>query len=293
MTQKIAELADRFPKAKERTRNVPMPTSGFIVRDHELEKLPEKKKRKLNMSETSDYMAIVGSLIWIQGVRLDIIFAVLYLSWFTRAPLQHHLDMAMYVIGYLNSTIDLPLVLGGDGDISVNTYFDSSHATGPRLRSTSGLLNKISEKSGAVSAKAHAQTTVKLSSFETELDMTTTGFKAAARIQNILDELGIETARPPRAYNDNEAMINFVKGEGSARGVRHMEMRMWYTRDQYEMGKVDFLYMSGLKIPADKLTKLGYVKEHREFVIAIMGLALLGYDYFMGKPAGNDLQDEE
>jgi hypothetical protein len=25
-------------------------------------------------------------------------------------------------------------------------------------------------------------------------------------------------------------MFNFVKGEGMAKGVRHMELRMWFTR---------------------------------------------------------------
>jgi hypothetical protein len=280
MTKKIQELADRFPKSIERRRNVPMPTSGFVVREHEVEKLPENKRRKLTLEEISEYMSIIGSLIWIQGIRLDIIFAVLYLSWHTKEPLQHHMDMAYYVMGYLYTTIDLPLVLGGDSDISVQVYFDSSHGTGPRSRSISGIVGKLNEKSGAVFAKAHAQSTVKLSSFETELDMTTSGFKAAARLQNILSEIGVETSAQPTAFNDNQAMIEFVKGEGMAKGVRHMELRMWYTREEYQMGKIRFEYMDGKVIPADKLTKLGYVADHRKFAKDIMGLTLLDHDFF-------------
>ena len=48
-------------------------------------------------------------------------------------------------------------------------------------------------------------------------------------------------------------------------------------------GKVDLEYMSGKEIPADHLTKLGTVEEHREFARQIQGLQLLHYDYFMGK----------
>ena len=75
-------------------------------------------------------------------------------------------------------------------------------------------------------------------------------------------------------------MINFVKGEGVAKGVRHMELRMWYTREEYQKKNADLEYMQGIKIPADKLTKLGGVHDHQEFAKDIQGLKLLGYDYF-------------
>jgi hypothetical protein len=78
MIAKIEELAEKHSHATRKKRNVPMPVNGYVVRDHEIEALSDSKKRKLNQEEITVYMAIVGSLIWIQGVRLDIIFAVLY-----------------------------------------------------------------------------------------------------------------------------------------------------------------------------------------------------------------------
>ena len=114
MIAKIEELSIKYSHAVRKKRHVPMPVNGYIVRDHEIDALTDNKKRKLTHEEISVYMAIVGSLIWIQGVRLDIIFAVLYLSWFTKCPRHHRMDMAEYVIGYLNTTKDMPLVLGGD-----------------------------------------------------------------------------------------------------------------------------------------------------------------------------------
>ena len=142
-----------------------MPVNGYVVRDHEIAALTDNKQRKLNQDEITVYMAIVGSLIWIQGVRLDIIFAVLYLSWFTKCPRHHHMDMAEYVIGYLNTTKDMPLVLGGDDTIEPIVDADASHGTGPNSGSISGELTRLNERFGAVSAnnKAKAQTSVKLS----------------------------------------------------------------------------------------------------------------------------------
>ena len=79
--KKIKELVFKFPEVKGRNRNVPMPKSGFLVRDWEFDELSEADKKALTLAEVQAYMSIVGALIWIQGVRLDILFAVLYLSW--------------------------------------------------------------------------------------------------------------------------------------------------------------------------------------------------------------------
>jgi hypothetical protein len=189
------------------------------------------------------------------------------------------MDMAEYTVGYLYTTKDMPLVLGGEDDIEPIVDSDASHGTGPNSRSITGELTRLNEKSGAISAKSKAQTSVKLSSFESELDNTTTNIKTANRVYNTLTELTIDS-KQPRVRQDNEAMINFVKGNASARGARHMELRMFYTREEYYKGRVNLEHRSGKILTADKLTKLGNVEEHRRFAADIQGLILLGYDYY-------------
>ena len=71
-----------------------------------------------------------------------------------------------------------------------------------------------------------------------------------------------------------------------------MELRMWYTREEYQMGKVDFEYKSGKILTADKLTKLGNISDHRIFAADIMGLGLLGYDYFVKNVSVTDDKNE-
>ena len=148
------------------------------------------------------------------------------------------MDMAEYIVGYLITTKKMPLVLGGKGDIKPIVDSDASHGTGPNSRSISGELIRLNEKAGAISAKSKAQTSVKLSSFESELNNTTTNIKTANRVYNTLTELTIDS-KQPRVRQDNEAMINFVKGNASARGARHMELRMFYTREEYYKGRVN------------------------------------------------------
>jgi hypothetical protein len=275
LTNRIEDLEAKYPDEAKKKRSVPMPVNGFIVTDTDIESLSERDKKFLNKDETLTYMSIVGCLIWIQGIRMDILFAVLYLSWYTQNPRYHHLKMAFCVIGYLTSTKDLPLVLGGDPTIRAIGYSDASFANGPKCRSTGGHFVTLNAKSGAVSAKAHAQQTTRMATFESELDEIATTMKTQARVRNILDELTIDYVKPTLLYNDNKAMIDFVHGEGTARGVRHMELRMWFVREHYQNGDVDLHYMPTEFLPADKLTKLAHSDDHQRFAKFILGHALL------------------
>jgi len=149
-----------------------------------------------------------------------------------------------------------------------------------------GILAKLSEESGAVYANSEAQATVKLSSFETELDGTTNAFKIVNRIMNILEELRISIDNVPMVYNDNEANIQFVKDINVVKGSRHMELRMWYVKEEYQKGKLELVHMNGIDLPADKLTKLAGFSDHRMFTKNIMGLNLLDQDYYVNQDSG-------
>jgi hypothetical protein len=70
-------------------------------------------------------------------------------------------------------------------------------------------------------------------------------------------------------------MIRFIKGEGITKGIRHIEMRMWYTRLQYKMKRMELYHMAGDILPADKLTKLGNRTSHQMFMRDILGLNLI------------------
>jgi hypothetical protein len=88
----------------------------------------------------------------------------------TQQPRQHHFDMAMHVLMYLMTYINVPVVLGGNQDISIISSTDASYGTAPKGRSISGhLIRLLNDISGVVLAKSKASTSVVLSSFEAEL----------------------------------------------------------------------------------------------------------------------------
>ena len=282
MKERIMDLGKQYPEAIVKKRNVPMPKSGYLVKDYELEALPSSMSALLDKKGIEKYMSIVSCLIWIQGVRMDIIFAVLYLSWYTKKPRKHHLIMAEYCIGYLYTTMEHPLVLDGPSEIRITGYPDASLTTGPNSRSITGQIIKLNDQSGAIYAKTKAGHQVLLSSFEGKLDSATNMIKSIARVSNVsntADEMQIQVTKHSLAYTDNDTMMKFVKGKGVAKGVRHKEMRMWYVRDEYSKGGVTLHHMNGVKIPTDKLTKLGTAEEHRVFRTSILGHDLLDATY--------------
>lgn len=233
---------------------------------------------ELNQKGITVYMQIVGSLIWLTSVRIDIMFATMYLAWHTKAPRQHHMNMCMYVLSYLYNSRDVPLVLGGKGKLGVLTESDASLGTAPKGRSVLGQITRLGEGAGAVTAKTTASTLTHCSSFEAELDACSRAMKSMRYISNVLYELGIEQEQPV-LYCDNEAMVNFVKGDSVAKGVRHMELRMWYTREQYKLGHCTLMWKSGKVIAADKLTKLADQEAQEAFRYNVQGLSLLCDDH--------------
>jgi len=287
MRGKIRELAEKCEVTSSTHKHVPIPKSGYIVRESEFEGLPRGQGELVGVKARQWYLEVVGCLIWLIGVRLDITFATTYLAWSTKSPREHHITMAKYVVSYLYHSIDVPLVLGGHDDVGVIAASDASLGTGPKGRSISAVFVRLGKSAGGVMAKSRAGQCVSLSSFEAELDACCTAIKLMRYFMNLLKELGIQPSKPVLQC-DNMAMIDFVKGEGVAKGVRHMELRMWYTREQYLMNNMDLMYTSGKVISADKLTKLGDRLDHAEFMRDVQGLHLLP-DFELSSPNDMDV----
>lgn len=277
MTNKITDMTNKFKvnESMKRKRKVPMVSVDYIVKPEDLDSLPEHKREPLDAEGIAKYMAIVGVLIWISGVRFDILFSVMYLSWYTQYPRQHHLDCAYRVMEYLEQSKLIPLVLGGATAISIDGYTDSSVGTAPKGRSTYGNAVKLNPNAGAVSVSSKSTTSIHMSSFESELDGAVQLDKKAKRIRTILEELQVEFGLVTNLHGDNEAMVEFIRGKGAARGVRHMELRMWYIRESYKKGNMIFQYMPGTEIPVDQLTKVGTADQFQTFRNNILGLNLL------------------
>ena len=98
---------------------------------------------------------------------------------------------------------------------------------------------------------------------------------SATRLINTLYKLDKVTNDQVTLYNDNLALIKFINGEGTAKGIRHVELRMYYVREKYLEGNIALQYMSGETLPVDQMTKIGSKAKFLNFRDKIMGLGLL------------------
>lgn len=269
---KIDEICAKFLPHDAPKRVSPMPVAGYVVKEQDLEALPKSESTFLSLKQQKQYMAIVGALVYLTSLRFDIVFPVLYLSWYTKAPRVHHMSIAIYTLSYINSTRDLSLNLGGFLPPHITAYSDASLGTGPNGRSIGATIIKLNPMSGAIIAKARATTATVLSSFEAELDSITSTIKQLLKVDNILKELKVFSLSsiPPIIYTDNKAVITFATTLNVPKNVRHMELRMWYIREHILAGTFNLQYQAGELIISDNITKPKDKQSHVAYVKSVM-----------------------
>jgi len=284
MSKKIKDLFEGVFKGatdKElKRKGHPMPVAGYKVMDEDF-KEDDPSSEFLDATGIQEYMTLVGCLVWIMGVRFDCTFVITYFTWFTSKPRVHHMNMVLHCIQYLHTTAHIPLVLGGLDELEVLGFSDASLGTAIKRKSPLGQCIRLGKYSGCIHAKSCASSMNYLNIFEGELDSTVILFKIMIRIMNELHEFNhpVYTAK---AFGDNLAVVEFIQGRGFPKGVRHMQLRMWYIREQYKAGLIDLDHLAGVVMLADKLTKVGDVESHTTFTIDLMGLRLLGLTSLVG-----------
>ena len=102
---------------------VTMPLDPNIMLSKSLS--PTTDNDKAEMAQIP-YLTAVGSIIYAaSGTRINVAFAVQHLSQFSSNPGCAHWTATQHMIGYLYTTQDHALVLGGSGDITLHGFMDS------------------------------------------------------------------------------------------------------------------------------------------------------------------------
>ena len=170
------------------------------------------------------------------------------------------------------------MVLGGEispEGIAVQSWTDASLGTAPKGKSIIGHLVKVQPNSSSIMTKAKATTNVYLSSFESELDGYIVASRSVQRINNILQELKIQLQPITTIHCDNKALVEFIKGEGEPKGLKHIALRLWAAREEYSLGNLSLQHIPGIGMPADPLTKVKDIETFKQFREFLLGHLLL------------------
>nr|XP_016437170.1 PREDICTED: uncharacterized mitochondrial protein AtMg00810-like [Nicotiana tabacum] len=162
------------------------------------------------LSDPSYYRKLVGKLNFLTNTRLDIAYSVQYLSQFMQAPREPHLKAAIHVLRYLKNDPTLGIFLSNDPSYKVTAYCDSNWAACPdSRRSVSGYL--VLFGGSPISWKSKKQTTVSLSSAETEYRSLRKVVGELVWVQRLLEELTVPCTDPIQVFCDSQAVVHIAR----------------------------------------------------------------------------------
>lgn len=234
----------------------------------------------LNYKDHRAYRSIIGSLLYLANtVRLDIQFAVSYLSRFLEKPTEYHLKGAERVVQYIIQTKNFKLTYGpkdnkleykdfrfvdktedviirdypnkGSFDLVVVSDTDWAGDIADR-KSQSGHL--VYFNGNIVSWSSKKQDGTALSSTESEYIGLSEAAKSGLNVKNVLEELQIKIPLF-EIVGDNIGALTLASHNTQHRKTKHIDLRYHHVRDLIETKAMRPNYINTKINPADMLTK--------------------------------------
>ena len=200
------------------------------------------------------YQELIGSLNYlVTGTRVDLGFAVSFLSRFSAAPTKKSWLLAKRVLRYLNGTKHLGLKYRSKPENSYEFYSDADFSSDTLTRrSCTGQL--ILAQGTPIFWSSSRQSCVSLSSTEAELIAATETCKSALWTTRLLNELGI--IQVPCIRIDNLSTIRLIQdGTIFHKRTKHICNKQFFVREQVELGNINVSFTPSASQMADVLTK--------------------------------------
>ncbi|KAG8478904.1 hypothetical protein CXB51_028750 [Gossypium anomalum] len=221
------------------------------------------------------YSSAVGSLMYAMVYsRPDLSYAVSVVSRYIVNPGKEHWKAVQWILRYLRGTTDVCLHFGRTRD-GVIGYVDADFAGDLDKRSLTGYVFTIG--CCAIGWKATLQTTVALSTTETEYMAITEACKEAIWLKGLFSELN-EDLQISTVFCDSQSAIFLTKDQMFHERTKHIDVRYHFVHDIIARGDIVVSKISTHENPADMMTKsLPITKfEHcLDLEISVKGLKLL------------------
>ncbi|XP_019096545.1 PREDICTED: uncharacterized protein LOC109130909 [Camelina sativa] len=187
--------------------------------------------------------------------RPDITYVVNRLCQFTSAPRPFHLQAAYRVLHYLKGSIGLGLFYSATADLTLTAFTDADWGScKDSRRSTTGFCMFLG--TSLISWKSKKQSTVSMSSVESEYRAMCVGVKEIQWLVNLLTELQVPQAKAVAFFCDNTAAIHIANNVVFHEITKHLEMDCHKVREAVTNGLVKTLHVKTDQQLADVLTKV-------------------------------------
>ena len=262
MDEYLRECLKDFGEAINGSAKTPATKDIFVVNEKE-QKLDEEKKKKFH--------SITAKLLYIsKRARLDLQYAVGYLTTRVQNPTMSDWRKLRRVLQYVNGTIDMVRILSLNQLMELDILVDAAYATHPDMKSHTGGCIRAGD--GVLHSRSSKQRLNTKSSTEAELVGVSEYLPFAVWILYFLKEQGY-TLKTKKLMQDNQSTIKLLKNGKKSAGKqsRHIDIRFFWTADRLKAHDIEVEYCPTECMLGDFFTKPLQGSLFRDMRDVIMG----------------------
>jgi hypothetical protein len=224
--------------------------------------------------DQTDYLHLLGALIYITKSRPDIATAVSFASVHASRPTLGAYAELLLVVKYLHRTRTAGLTLkAGEANrpLHLKCYVDASYLTHNDSKSHTGFCLSFGEI-GSFYSKSSKQTLVATSSTHAEMRALYSLCIEIVFVIHLCQELGRPVQLPAIVLEDNQPVIDLSADLSSrAKKCKHFLMLVRYVREQVDNGLIAISKVPTAVNVVDILTKIVVGNEYRAKALSLLG----------------------
>jgi hypothetical protein len=242
-TKYIREMLKRFGMEDCKPVITPMQTSCKLSKDDDSKSTDQRQ-----------YRSMIDNLLYVTTSRPDVMQAVGQVARFQAAPKESHVLAVKRIFRYLKGTKEFGLWYPKGKDLSLIAYTDADWAGCiDDRRSTSGATFYLGEC--LVSWLSKKQSSVSLSTTETEYIAATTCCTQVLWMKQTLTDIQVEYDEPIPIYCDNTSAISISKNLVMHSKMKHIPIKYHFLREQVAEKNIRVEYVGTKEQVADIFTK--------------------------------------
>jgi histone deacetylase 1/2 len=251
----IQSYSDEFPLGDETAPSTPA--------DPAVQLMSCKEEDALGDKEQSLYRKGTGKLLhMMRWSRPEVLNPVRELSRFMKMASKAHMQALYRVLRYCVATPKRGLLLKPKGHWDGNPNYewtirgrsDATYASNlENRRSVTGYSVFFEE--APVALKSGGQTSVTLSSAESELASGTQCAQDMLYTMHIVESIGLKVKKPMILEMDNKGAVGICNNWSVGGRTRHVDVRQYFLRELKEEGIIVTKWLSGEDMSSDLFTK--------------------------------------
>lgn len=231
------------------SRSSPAKSQLFDI-DEQSPQLNEEMSRRLHRG--------IAQLLYLSThVRPDILCAVIFLTSRIQKLSEEDLEKFLDILYYLNGSISLGIMLGGDAKNRIRLYAfaDASYGVHTNCRSHGGTY--ITYGRGPTLVRSNVLKDISISSSESELMQLSTTTSLAARERYFaIEQQHINPTEKGILLEDNKSAIHMANnGKSISNRTRHIKIKYFFVKQFLDNGEFHLEHCPTKEMVADILTK--------------------------------------